>query len=71
MEKCPFCGISDSRISDNDTEELFPDTWWVECNGCHARGPEQFECAGGFDAPKRTADECQEAAVESWNYRAP
>lgn len=66
--KCPFCG-SGAFLSDNDTREDYPNTWWVECCTCGARGPEQWDNSGPYKTPERTENQCKAEAIASWNRR--
>ena len=72
LAPCPFCG-SAASMADNDNKEWYANTWWIECDGCGARGPRQFNGDERDMGGKvvRKDDECRVAAVASWNVRAP
>lgn len=70
MLPCPFCQGSPC-LGDNEDKEWNANTWWVVCDGCGARGPEQFDGLRRWDAgsPTRSDDECRAAAIAAWNRR--
>lgn len=71
---CPWCNGSPT-LSSNETKKSYPDTWFVICKACNARGPEQYDGTplappDAIVQPTVSHADCMRNAIAAWNTRA-